>query len=271
MAYIKKIKLPNGTNEDLMGKIYVDTVSNWSPSSGHAPATDLRKGELAAAYASASDFRGYLAIALRDNANPFDTTQFLLCPTAESTMQIAENQAESVLADKIVPVQRQVDWNTDNGVKNLLEVTATTTTVNGITFTVNTDGTITANGTATGTNGASLRVGQYPKGNGDVIINGVTGGSVDTTYWFSLSVSGGNAFSGRLGSWADGDRAVNYDDDSRTIYLYVGIKTGQTVNNLVFKPMLRPACIEDDTFHPYAPSNRELYEMILALQAQLGT
>ena len=40
------------------------------------------------------------------------------------------------------------------GAKNLLEVTSTTRTVNGVTFTVNNDQTITVNGTNTGTSTA---------------------------------------------------------------------------------------------------------------------
>jgi hypothetical protein len=33
---------------------------------------------------------------------------------------------------------------------------------------------------------------------------------------------------------------------------------GQTVSNLVFKPMLRPASIQDDTYVPYSMTNREM-------------
>lgn len=81
-------------------KAYVATFDDWVWSSGHAPATSLQKGELAAAYTSASDHAGYLAIALRDNAAPFDTTQFLFCPTYQYTVSIANSEAAEVFNNK---------------------------------------------------------------------------------------------------------------------------------------------------------------------------
>lgn len=38
-------------------------------------------------------------------------------------------------------------------------------------------------------------------------------------------------------------------------------------NGITVYPMIRRAAIADGTFQPYAPTNRELYEMILALEA----
>ena len=38
------------------------------------------------------------------------------------------------------------------------------------------------------------------------------------------------------------------------------LANGQTVNNLVFYPMLRLASDPDDTYQPYAMTNRELTE-----------
>ena len=40
-----------------------------------------------------------------------------------------------------------------------------------------------------------------------------------------------------------------------------------TVGDITVKAMIRPAAIEDSTYVPYAPTNRELYEMILSLQS----
>ena len=53
--------------------------------------------------------------------------------------------------------------------------------------------------------------------------------------------------------------------EAGTYRLDLRVHNGKTVNT-VFKPMLRHAEIVDTTFVPYAPTNRELYEMILALQ-----
>lgn len=49
------------------------------------------------------------------------------------------------------------------------------------------------------------------------------------------------------------------------------VRAGAVMDNVVFKPMLRDASIEDNTYQPYAPTNRELYEMILALQSGNST
>ena len=50
--------------------------------------------------------------------------------------------------------------------------------------------------------------------------------------------------------------------------LQISLRAGHTINT-VFKPMLRPVGITDDTFTPYAPTNHELYEMISALTARV--
>lgn len=46
------------------------------------------------------------------------------------------------------------------------------------------------------------------------------------------------------------------------------VRSGTTISSeLTFRPMVRDASIVDSTFVPYAPTNRELYEMIQALQS----
>ena len=49
--------------------------------------------------------------------------------------------------------------------------------------------------------------------------------------------------------------------DRLHVYLYA-----DTVYDTNVYPMIRRAEITDSTYVPYAPTNRELYEMILALQ-----
>ena len=59
------------------------------------------------------------------------------------------------------------------------------------------------------------------------------------------------------------------------VYRYKGIMTTSTrftaktasYSNNVIRCMICPASITDTTYAPYAPTNRELYEMILALQS----
>lgn len=150
------------------------------------------------------------------------------------------------------------------GAKNLLEVTSTTRTVNGVTFTVNNDQTITVNGTNTGTSTALFVINDIPLQSGIAYtLSGCPSGGSSATYYIgSLDTTDWQEFTTDIGN---GNTATL--SEPKTIRFRIGIRSGVTVNNLVFKPMLRRAEITDDTFVPYAPTNRELYEMILALQS----
>lgn len=137
------------------------------------------------------------------------------------------------------------DWviygNNEVG-KNLLEITAETKTINGVTFTVDeTTGTITADGTASATTNFFYSAKKF--GAGTFIYSGITGGA-STTYYLNASVDG--SFSGnRL---YDGE--ITYTPTSSVQRFAITIVSGTVLDNLVFKPMLRPA----DTsaaFEPY--------------------
>ncbi|MBR6420539.1 MAG: hypothetical protein IKS42_09410 [Oscillospiraceae bacterium] len=51
-----------------------------------------------------------------------------------------------------------------------------------------------------------------------------------------------------------------------TYRLDIRIRAGVSNFDKTFKPMLRPAVLTDTEYVPYAPTNRALYEMILAMQ-----
>ena len=101
----------------------------------------------------------------------------------------------------------------------------TTKTTAGITFTDNGDGTITANGTATGNayfnlSKPSLLAGQYR-------ISGIPeGGSLDTYY---IKFDGYYIANSNIQWEADGESPTES---------YICISQGTTVNNLIFKPMI---------------------------------
>ena len=140
----------------------------------------------------------------------------------------------------------------NDGAKNLLKITSSSKTIEGVTFTVNADGTVIANGTATANATfilASLSTYDLPEG--DYILSGCTGGSA-TTY--------------DLRFWQDGSTKVNYDGDTAitvgpTDWNYaILIRSGQTVNDLVFRPMI---CTKAEwnisqEHVPYALPNSEL-------------
>lgn len=129
--------------------------------------------------------------------------------------------------------------------KNRLEVSATSQTINGVTFTVNSDGTILADGTAT----AEIRLVLSTLSNlqnGNYIFSGCPSGGGVSTYYLQLvkspapsiiDVGNGNTF----------EKGSSYTVNNIRII----INNGVTVNNLLFKPMIRLATDTDSTFEPY--------------------
>lgn len=135
----------------------------------------------------------------------------------------------------------------------LLPNNAISQTINGVTFTVNSDGSVTVNGTAT--NDVYFNVSNnvvIPKGN--YKLNGCpSGGSIST---YNIYCEGTGVTVARdTGEGAD----YNFDSE-KTIRCYITIVNGTTVDNIIFYPMLRLASIEDDTYEPYIPDNVELDE-----------
>ena len=133
------------------------------------------------------------------------------------------------------------------GGKNKLQNTATTQTVNGVTFTVNDDGTVRATGTATAH--ATLK---FPINSGLVvgtsyIINGCPAGGSNSTYEIMiLRQRDEGPTVNEYGSGATFD----YDPESHGRIQLV-VRSGQTVN-ITFKPMIRLASVTDATFAPYS-------------------
>jgi len=133
--------------------------------------------------------------------------------------------------------------------KNLLPNTATSQTVNGVTFTVNADGSITANGTASddatrtfSNSGISVEAGTY-------MFSGCPSGGSTSTYRMTLNVSGswftdtGNGNSRALSSGTIGVASIV-------------ISSGYTCDNLTFYPMLEAGSAKTE-YEPYtggAPS-----------------
>lgn len=152
----------------------------------------------------------------------------------------------------------------NRGSKNLLKIAATTQTINGVTFTVNSDDTITINGTATAAATFTLATASQINSFlplGTYKLSGCTGGST-TTYDMRFYHPGDS--STVLNH--NGDTQFTRDAIKTDSNISILVRSGQVMDNVVINPMIRDAAIEDDSYQPYAPTNRELYEMILALQ-----
>ena len=129
--------------------------------------------------------------------------------------------------------------------KNLLPYpyTAETKTMNGVTFKVNEDGTVIANGTATANSYFLLK--------GTIALNGTytisTGlGVSESTYMALLDEND---------KWIDKLTTKVANKVTATVnsnfQAYIYVSQGVTANNVVFKPMIRLSTITDDTYEKY--------------------
>ena len=149
-----------------------------------------------------------------------------------------------------------------NGKKNWINVNVTSQTVSTLDFTVNADNTILVNGSKPSSS-VSLTINDavlLPQG--DYVIldgSGVSSSTLNITLFRNTSTwTGTTATNGRFEFTANG-----------TDTYYCRIYVNAAVDNVTFKPMIIPKAAYDAGFtdyQPYAPTNRELYEMILALQ-----
>lgn len=136
--------------------------------------------------------------------------------------------------------------------KNLLDNTATTKISNGITFTVNSDKTVNVNGTNDSSANSSLIINRYDLSPGTYILNGCPSGGASNTYRLAIQETGSYSI---LGSIDIGNGSGEFTIDTTTnVQIAIFIQKGLTINNLLFKPMLREATIVDDTYEQYGAS-----------------
>ena len=136
--------------------------------------------------------------------------------------------------------------------KNLLDNTATTKISNGITFTVNSDGTVLADGTNDATANSNLIINRYDLSPGTYVLNGCPSGGAINTYRLVIQETGSYSV---LGSVDIGNGSGEFTIDTTTkVQISIFIQKGLTINKLLFKPMLRKATIADDTYEQYGAS-----------------
>lgn len=138
--------------------------------------------------------------------------------------------------------------------------------LNGIDFTFNSDGTVNASGTATETAGIHYYdpVGLPPFG-GDRILRLTgcpSGGGSGTTYKvMAYRVGAVDGSTGTAEDYGDGISLKWLNDGSGVkAFISISVYTGAGTIDVTFKPMLRLASDTDDTYVPYAKSNKELTE-----------
>ncbi len=180
--------------------------------------------------------------------------------THESKTTIHTTAAEKKLWDEALAHTRLNRDSIGFQSKNLLKSTAESAENNGVTFTVNEDGSVVANGTAasTATFVIARRINDndgYPIEKGKYILSGCPTGGSETTYSIMISYefNSQGLITGKNDYGEGAEVSIYYD------YYAIAIKiqSGTTCEDLTFYPMLRHACIEDDTYEPYKPNIQE--------------
>lgn len=138
-------------------------------------------------------------------------------------------------------------WPSGGG-KNKCHNIATSQTVNGVTFTVNSDGTFTANGTASG-GSAILRLGLNTLPAGRYVANGLSSEGGSST--FRLIVTNSTYASAIATCTYVSGTAFTLEEETTVGYQFV-VSNGVTVSNLKISPMIRPDSYLDAIFVPYS-------------------
>ena len=150
--------------------------------------------------------------------------------------------------------------------KNLLPNTATSQTISGVTFTVNSDGSVTCNGTASAITYFNLNEN----------FNSTLYAGMKASFYQSEQQPKVNTFMIRI---SKANRVSTQDftmndqviiDNGDSLLLAIRINSGYTCTNLTFYPMIRKADIEDDTYEPYI-ENTDLDVTLPALPTLSGT
>lgn len=181
------------------------------------------------------------------------------------------NTTDKTLVGAINEVDSEgVKWSENNvlGAKNLLKYPYyfNSQVINGITWTVNSDGTVNATGTATANSVFYLHERIEGELNDFVLPNGTyilsDGGLQNANTEIQMAIQKNGSYTS-LANTRDGDvEFVASGDDFSAIQinpvLACLIRSGQQNVNVTFKPMIRLASIADDTYTPPSQTNRQL-------------
>ena len=156
------------------------------------------------------------------------------------------------------------------GARNLCESRCPTSSINGITFTKNTDGSYTISGVNNGTGQSVIRIDQSTRGGNDNL-KGYHG-----RYTLSLLDSDGNYvsntgiilmqestyYSSLEGKASNlGVATGNVDKDNNFIYIYVPVSSNFSTPKTVY-PMLRLATDPDPSYTQYAMTNKQITDAL---------
>lgn len=168
----------------------------------------------------------------------------------------------------IVPYEN-VTWFENNilGAKNLIPINTTekSHTQNNVQFTLNEDGSIKAHITGTGNGGQFDVTTKTDKNlilpNGTYIFSGCPSGGSNTKYRCIVrvyNITTGTESSYGFDTGSGVTVTVNETEGKGIIEIACLIYSGYNGSDLLFKPMIKPSSIVDDTYTPPAQTNRQL-------------
>ena len=141
--------------------------------------------------------------------------------------------------------------------KNLIDSDkAFNTHINGLTATINSDKSITVNGTANST--TFIRI-PFNLNSGSYIINGCPENGSNTSYLVTIRNIDGSYAIGTANDDTGNGINVNFPNGLTHVRYSIRIASGYTCDNLTFYPMIRKADIEDDTYEPYREEIHNVY------------
>lgn len=255
---IQELGTDSNARTVILGTLYCDTIADL-------PAPNDFTG-----FALSMGFR---AVVINDNSvhRLNSVGQWVQIVAGNSTYTRAEidNIVNGINAD-LLSQQTQIDYLVNTGAKNIIQNTADALrTVAGIDWTKNADDTVTANGTTTGVSalrivgvqGSSTYANAVPITRGRYIIS--ASGYTDEVYRFAIGIFSDDQSARTTRNIYNTPITIDIESDTaRYDFSAVVSRAGVTVSDLVFYPMIRPAIVTDDTYTPYAPTNRQLYELI---------
>ncbi len=238
---IQELGTDSQNNTVILGTLYCDTVS------------DLPTPNAFTGFTLSMGFRG---VVINDNSvhRLNSTGQWVQIVAGNSTYTRAEiDTIVNGINSDILSAQTQIDFAINTGAKNCLLLNQSSSTSLGIDWTVDAiTGIVTATRTS-GTSDSTKKISEYTLKSGTYTFTAYPNASFSTAD--SFITSGGTTVARDV----DGFQTFTLEQDS-LMNVYCRIRSG--IVTAEFKPMIRQAFVTDDTFTPYAPTNRELYELI---------
>lgn len=236
---------PEGGNHVDAYTLYTQTVQNYDDGEGVTFNWSSSITSIAIAIFSGVDLT--TPITFKPMLRLASDTDSTYQPYAKTNQELtAENQT----------LMNNVDVLFETGVKNICPPYSGSYSANGITYTGNSDGTVTVNGTCSANVGANIRV--YLKA-GQYKVSGCPRGGSYSTYRIGVTTDSWTL----VGTHDHGNGTTITIPSDGYYRINLDVRAGYVANNLVFKPMITDVDTPEsdyDHYVPYAKTNRQLTE-----------